>query len=326
MTHGGTGDPVIRPWAYGDDEGLNELWGDAESPDAERGRLMLAPSVAQDGGAWRHCVVAEVSGVPVAAAVAVRGEIHPGRLWCYVEVAREERRRGLGRVLLGALREAVASSPWAGTRLRARVATGGSGDGFARATGFHTLQRSRLVRVLPAARGHEVLRDVWGRAGQPAGTELTREASGGVAVTHAFWDWYRAVHSWDPPADLPVGRVNRYFLADAHEVLTWRRGQDIAAFAVVYGALPAGQPSPEDPDGETPDEAGRPDLEVLVGQSPDDPSVRAVRLLLGQVLALHRGPVVVEVDESATGPWQVTEVLLGSGLAELVGETLVVGD
>ena len=39
-------------------------------------------------------------------------------------------------------------------------------------------------------------------------------ATGSVELTSALWNFYRRAHEWDVPAEVGLGKVNRYFLSD----------------------------------------------------------------------------------------------------------------
>jgi GNAT superfamily N-acetyltransferase len=320
---------TVRPWREGDDLRLLEVWPDPESPQVTAFRGALRPD---DDAPWSRTVVAEDSGVPIAAGTVYESPVHPRRLWAFVEVAPERRGEGVGRALLERLRTEAAGSPSGVRALRTKSAPGSSGERFARAAGLEPVQESRVVRVAAGALPLQPLRE------QPDGSPAQAVedlATGSVELTRALWEFYRAVHEWDEPAELPVGRVNQLFLSDAahafgalvlrNGVSAGERGR-ISAFAVSYrpvelDAAPAAAPA------DAPGEAPGPDPEdapanVLLGWAPEDPAAGSS---LEQLLALlaHRRPVQFQVDASMAPLIAVVENLLASGVATVV-ETAVV--
>ncbi|WP_077489130.1 GNAT family N-acetyltransferase [Sinomonas mesophila] len=363
-----------RPWRQGDDQLLIQLWGDPEGPAAAQFRGALAPDadpVAHDGGrhdggrpdggrpdgvgghapasgVWRRCVVAEDEGIPVAAGVVFSSALHPERLWAYVEVARDHRRRGVGTEILRRLREAAAAAPSSGTagdgtasngtagngtaggaRLRSKVPAGSAGEAFAAARGFGVLQRSRQVVVSPGALRLPVLGD-----GTDAGDTkpLVEDlATGSVELSDAVGRYYTAVHAWDPPAPLSVGRAQQLFLSDAagaHGAVVLR---EPAASAFGTGVFPSKKgrlrafavsyAGPSAAAGEEPSEVMLGHEVRLGGGEAED----AVRGLLALIAYQH--PVRLEVDDSMAALAAVVAPLLADGRAWQAGpETLVVGD
>ena len=98
-----------REWREGDDLALLEIWGDPDTFQAGQFRgALTASSDGADGTPWRRTIVAEDVqdgvGIPVAAGVVYEANLHPERLWSYVEVARDHRRSGIGATLLTMLR------------------------------------------------------------------------------------------------------------------------------------------------------------------------------------------------------------------------------
>ena len=345
-------DLSYRPWRAGDDELLLQLWGDAEGAAAEQFRGALAPDAdpgAYDGGGepaaasgvWRRCVVAEDQGIPVAAGVVFSSALHPERLWAYVEVARDHRRQGVGSEILNRLREAAAAAPSSvrggdggagdahGVRLRSKVPAGGAGEAFAAARGFGPLQRSRQIVVSPGALRLPVLGDGTD-AGDPK--PLVEDlATGSVELSDAVGRYYTAVHAWDPPAPLSVGRAQQLFLSDAagaHGAVVLREpaasafGAGVSpskkgrlrAFAVSYAGPSAAA-------GEEPSEVllGH---EVRLGAADAEDAVRGLLALIA-----YQHPVRLEVDDSMAALAAVVDPLLADGRARQSGpETLVVGD
>jgi GNAT superfamily N-acetyltransferase len=325
---------AYRPWRTGDDQTLLQVWGDAEGPAAEQFRGELAPDAgADDGGTWRRCVVAEDEGIPVAAGVVYASALHPGRLWAYVEVARDHRRQGVGTELLRRLREAALTAPGGARPLRTKAVAGSSGEGFARASGFGLLQRSRHLVVRPGA----LKLPVFGDGSEQQSSQLVQDlATGSVELSDAVGRYYTSVHAWDPPEPLSVGKAQQLFLSDASGahgaivlrapvasafgsgVATAKKGR-LRAFAVSY-ASPAAGAVAADGDGEP--------TEVLLGHDPDldgDDARDAVRGLLALIAYQH--PVVLEVDDSMEALRAAVDPLLETGAAQQLGpDTIILGD
>ena len=316
-----------RPWRAGDDQTLLQIWGDAEGPAVEQFRGELAPdSGAGDGTAWRRCVVAEDQGLPVAAGVVYESALHPDRLWAYVEVARDHRRGGVGTELLRRLREAALTAPGGAKPLRTKADDGGSGHAFALASGFGLLQRSRQVVVRPGS----LRLPVFGDGSEEQSSQLVQDlATGSVELSDAVGRYYAAVHTWDPPAPLSVGKAQQLFLSDAsgaHGAVVLRapamsafgssapagRKGRLRAFAVSY-ASPASADEP---------------TEVLLGHDPAldaDDARDAVRGLLALIAYQH--PVQLEVDDSMDSLRAAVDPLLASGQATQIGrDTVILGD
>ncbi|WP_422936093.1 GNAT family N-acetyltransferase [Sinomonas sp. P47F7] len=323
-----------RPWRAGDDQTLLQIWGDAEGPAAEQFRGELAPDA--DEGVWRRCVVAEDQGIPVAAGVVYTSALHPERLWAYVEVARDHRRRGVGAALLRRLREAALTAPGGITPLRTKAADGTVGQAFALASGFVPLQRSRHVIVRPGT----LKLPVFGDGTEQQSSQLVQDlATGSVELSDAVGRYYTSVHAWDPPAPLSVGKAQQLFLSDAagaHGAVVLRARASSAfgpaapatkkgrlrAFAVSYASPLAVEPVLGSTHG------GEQPTEVLLGHDPAldaDDARDAVRGLLALVAYQH--PVLLEVDDSMEALRAAVEPLLAAGLAAQAGpDTVILGD
>ncbi|OMH31265.1 GNAT family N-acetyltransferase [Tersicoccus sp. Bi-70] len=299
---------TYRPWAEGDDLELLQILGDASHPALAGGRALLRPA---SESPFVRTIVAEDDGVPVAAGVVSEASVHPERLWIYVEVARERQREGIGSTLLAMLKQETGAAPV--QRLRAKVELGSPGASFAASAGFGPLQRSQVVVVKPQALplvplhedGSQVIEDL---------------ATGSVELTTALWDFYRAVHQWDPPAELSVGRVNQLFLgeaAGAHGAVVLRTKGAITAFAISYAPAPPDNPALDAPENEPTD--------VLLGY---DTTAHNPSFALSQLLALLVAsyPVALEVDESMGDLADLLAPLVADGRAEVVQETLIVAD
>ncbi|CEA07591.1 hypothetical protein BN1051_00908 [Arthrobacter saudimassiliensis] len=297
-----------REWREDDDLALLQLWGDPETPQAAQFRAMLRPSSNEP---WSRCIVAEDDGVPVAAGVVYETSLHPDRLWAYVEVARDNRRAGLGSTLLAMLRREAEAAPSGARKLRAKVEPGSAAEAFARAAGLAEIQRSRVV-VLDAGRIKlPVFQD-------DAGPQLEEAATGSVELTRAVADFYNAVHGWDR-AEMSVGRAQQMLLGDAAGASgavvlrdrPGRQGGRIAAFAISYTHERTDDPA-----------------DVLVGYDTTLPPSEAEAALESLLAMLaHQYPVQLEVDGSMTALAGLVERLEQFGAARQAGEaTLILSD
>lgn len=315
---------TLRPWQEGDDLALLEIWHDAENPQVEAFRAALRPDGTEP---WSRTLVAEHQGIPVAAGTIYETSLHNQRLWAYLEVAPEHRRRGLGHQLLTALQELAQDAPSGITALRTKALPGSDGLAFAEALGLKQIQRSRTVKILPGSfppvplQQDEAERDL---------QSIEDLATGSVELTQKVWDFYRRAHRWDPPAEVPLGYVNRTFLseeADAFGALVLRddivrakregRKGNIIAFAISYKTLTeelAGSAQAEDHA-----------TELFLGYDFDYPGAREAIMQLLSVLA-YQYPVVVEVDDSMEDLATMVDHLLKTGAAQLLSETLVLAN
>jgi len=294
----------FREWREDDDLTLIQLWGDPETGEAAHFRSVLRPSANEP---WSRCIVAEDDGVPVAAGVVYETSLHPDRLWAYIEVARDNRRAGLGSTLLGMLRKEAENAPSGVTKLRAKVAPDTPGAAFAAAAGMEPIQRARAVIVEPGKLKLPVFED--------HGPQLEEAATGSVELTRAVADFYNAVHDWDR-ADMGIGRAQQMLLHEAtgasgavvlrdkpkHE------GGKIAAFAVSYTSERTDAPA-----------------DVLLGWDTtleESEAEAAVESLLAMLA--YQYPVQLEVDDSMTALVRVLERLLAAGAARQDGpDTLI---
>lgn len=341
-----------REWRDGDDLALLEIWGDPDTAQARQFRGALAVSSnGRDGSPWRRCVVAEDVidgvGIPVAAGVVYEASLHPERLWCYIEVARDHRRAGIGASLLTMLRREAEHAPSGVTRLRAKVEPGTAGAAFAEAFGLAPIQRSRLVVVEPGALRLPVFpaKDDGGAAsGENARSDVVMDlATGSVELTDVVGRYYTSIHGWDSPGVLSLGQVQKLFLDEltgAHGAIVLRAQPEsafgsgvaptkkgrIRAFAVSYAA-------PADPDAAPHADAAAGSgsdtpTDVFVGHEPSldaNDAAEAVRDMLALIAYQH--PVMLELDDSMAALRAAVEPLLESGKARLAGsETLVVSD
>lgn len=315
----------IRPFSEGDDLALGEILHDAATPAEHVARNLFRPDGEQP---LTRAVVATIDNteVVVGAAAIAESPAHPHRAWVHVEVATEDRRRGVGRALLDAVRERVAGTSLEGLPLRARVSPGSDGQAAARAAGFHDLFRTRVVRVEPGT-----------LAGLGAGREadFTVTATGSVVLTQLFGEWYAGVNRVDPAAEMSVGAVNRRFLSEqtgAHGAAILRRDGVPAGFAVSY-AEPytvdeESAPSEEDEypateltlaslfDARRPGAAG---AGAIDRESPEFQKALGDAAVLLASLSLET-PVVVEVTSEMPVVTELVDGLLESGQASVLYE------
>lgn len=332
-------DVVLRPWRAGDDLALLEVWGDPANAQQHQDRAMLAEDADTP---WRRTLVAEAGGVPVAAGVVYASSLHPRRLWLYVETATAERRRGIGRALVAALRGLAADAHATGAvpapalkarfakdalvpgvvaedgvdpeAVRAQTAALAAGtEAFLTAEGFTPVQRSRRVAIAPGAIGLPDVRD----EEHPDGVVLEEAATGSVELTRAVAAFYDAVHAWDP-SEMSVGAAQQLLLGPATGAAgavvlrdaAKAEGGRIRAFAVSY--TPERQDSPAD---------------VLVGWDPaldEEDALQAVADLLALLVAQH--PVQIEVDEAMAPLERIVDGLIGGGAARTLVDTYVFVD
>jgi GNAT superfamily N-acetyltransferase len=313
---------TLRPWAEGDDLLLLQTWGDPSDPQQHQDRTLLRPS--HDGGpgtgtsdGWVRCLVAEDDGVPVAAGVVSTSRVHPRRLWFYAETAPPARHRGIGSMLLNALRaEADVAVETTGTvELKTRVAVGHDGtvppgaeatQRFLAGHGFREVQRSRRVVVGPGVLAPPELAE--------GGMTLEEAATGSVELTQAVSVFYQAVHDWDP-AEMTVGRAQQLLLgpqtgASGAVVLRNRPKADggtITAFAISY----------------TPERTEDP-TDVLIGWDPELAAADA-EFAGGTLLAMLTAqyPVQVEVDDAMTALTPMLDQLVATGHARVLLDTRI---
>ncbi|QOR72238.1 GNAT family N-acetyltransferase [Ruania alkalisoli] len=307
---------TFRPWREGDEVAAATAFGAPDTPQANLDRPLLGPD-AEDP--WRRCLVAEIDGQVIGAAAVSEARLHPDRLWVYVEVASDHRRRGIGSELVQRLRE-VASPSGVGA-IRARYTAGNTAaEGFAAALGLTQVHRSRQVMVQPGALDVPVF--------GPTGPALEDLATGSVELTKLVVAFYDATHaSWDR-SEMTLGRAQDLLLAPqtgARGAIVLRdraksSGGTILAFAVSYdppvldpddpGTVPAVPTSDEAP------------TQVLLGYDTglaEERSRAAVRQVLAMLAA--RYPVQVEVDDAMTPLAAVIDDLLVIGSATIVTET-----
>jgi hypothetical protein len=176
---------------------------------------------------------------------------------------------------------------------------------------------------------------VFGDGSEEQSSQLVQDlATGSVELSDAVGRYYTAVHGWDPPASLSVGKAQQLFLSEAtgaHGAVVLRapaqsafgggvpatkRGR-LRAFAVSYAS-----PSEASAHGD-----GEP-AEVLLGHNPDLDAADArdaVRGLLALIAYQH--PVLLEVDDSMDALRATVDPLLEAGFATQQGpDTLILGD
>ncbi|GAA2101599.1 MULTISPECIES: GNAT family N-acetyltransferase [Brevibacterium] len=354
----------LRRWADGDDRALAQVLPDAGSPAQLAARALLR--VPGDEPLTRT-VVAEVNAdgpgpsVVVGAAAVAESPAHPQRAWVHVEVAPEERGRGLGRALLEAVVAEAAGTALAGLGLRARVLAGeGVGEAFARAVGFTELFSTRIVRIDAGALG---------LAGADRIEDMQVIDTGSVALTRAFAQWYARTSAADPAAEMTLGQVNARFLspaAGAHGAALWRpageddpaREQDInrravTAFAVSFaredaeagdggpgpgrngaagtagsGAAPGTAAAEHAPFADlTPEEWASPALSAAGGEDATELTAGSVNGDPQDLRALLgrlsvEMPLVLEVTSEMETETAVVETLLDAGSAAVLAEYL----
>lgn len=315
---------TLRPWHEGDTLALLEYWNDPENRQVAAFRSSFTSG---SESPFSRTLVAEHQGVPVAAGAIYETDLHPNRLWCYIEVAPDHRRTGLGTLILQALKDAAVSAPSGISALRTKVEPESTGLNFALARGFTAAQRSRMVRIEAGAVPSVPLRQDDSERITQAIEDL---ATGSVELTQNFWDFYRAVHTWDTPADLAIGRINRLFLSDEAEALgavvlrddilraqaNGKKG-DIIAFAVSYRPIEvdAGQMPVSEDDA----------TEITIGYRVGHPGAReAIMQLLSVLTASY--PVQIEVDDSMEDLAVLIDQLVKMGAAFVTSETLVLVD
>ncbi|AOS63204.1 GNAT family N-acetyltransferase [Actinoalloteichus hymeniacidonis] len=173
----------LRPWTVDDAPALAGVIASGEQDVLwAQGRALLGPQ--RDGEHWRRTIVAEIDGTVVGMGALLSPRFHPRRLWVYVEVRPDQRRRGIGTAIFTALRELGAAD---GRPLRAKVRPGGPSAGFAWALGLQRLLIDSEIRGLRADRFPRP--EGFGRAVALDDPRLAR----------AFRDFYVAAHPTDPP-------------------------------------------------------------------------------------------------------------------------------
>lgn len=338
-----TGSVSIRPWRDGDDRALAQVLPDPGSPAQFAARALLREP---GESPITRTVVAVVDSVVVGAAALAASPAHPGRAWVHVEVAPEERRRGVGSALLEAAAAEAPGTALEGLGLRTRiVADDPEAGAFAHARGFTDLFTTRIVLIDAGALGS---------AGLERAEDLQVIDTGSVALTQAFAGWYERVNALDPAAPMSIGQVNTRFLSEAagaHGAALWRpdtqrdgvegAGADInkrpvTAFAVSYAQKPAedaaeaqaagGQePTPGSlaADGGSAGADGEQVFSVTGGEDATELTIGSVD---GEVQDLRSlvarlsvdTPVVVEVTDAMETESALVEELLGSGNARIL--------
>lgn len=298
---------TVRPWTEGDDLRLLEVWGDPENSMHHQDRSLLRPS---SNTPWSRCIVAEASGVPVAAATMFRSSLHPDRLSFYVEVAPEHRRRGVAAQLLQILEAEVPNCDV--QSLKARCAKGSAAQCFLKDSGFRKVQHSREVIIHPDSLP---VPDV-----ENLPIDLEEIATGSVELTQLVADFYNTVHDWDR-AEMTLGRAQQMLLS----------AESGATGAVVLRSTAEVDSTDEEASGPilafaisyTPERTDAP-ADVLMGWDPkldQEHAEHAVMQLLGLVAARH--PVSVEVDDSMAPLKRITDVLGEQDAAEIDFEALI---
>lgn len=325
-----TGSVAIRPWRDGDDRALAQVLPDPGSPAQLAARALLREP---GESPLTRTLVAVVDSVVVGAAAIAASPAHPGRAWVHVEVAPEERRRGVGSALLEAAAAEAAGTSLDGLGLRTRiVADDPEAGAFAQARGFTDLFTTRIVLIDAGALGAE---------GLERAEDLQVIDTGSVALTQAFAGWYERVNALDPAAPMSIGQVNTRFLSEAagaHGAALWRpdtqrdgvdgAGADInrrpvTAFAVSYAQkaaedaeVQAAEASvvPEDDDHVFALSGGEDATELTIGSV--DGEVQDLRSLVARLSV--DTPVVVEVTDAMETESALLEELLASGSGRIL--------
>ena len=320
-----TGSVSIRPWRDGDDRALAQVLPDPGSPAQLAARALLREP---GESPITRTVVAVVDSVVVGAAALAASPAHPGRAWVHVEVAPEERRRGVGSALLEAAAAEAPGTALEGLGLRTRiVADDPEAGAFAHARGFTDLFTTRIVLIDAGALGS---------AGLERAEDLQVIDTGSVALTQAFAGWYERVNALDPAAPMSIGQVNTRFLSEAagaHGAALWRPDVDgdgadinkrpVTAFAVSYAQKPAEDADvqaaeasvvPEDDDHVFAVSGGEDATELTIGSV--DGEVQDLRSLVARLSV--DTPVVVEVTDAMETESALVEELLGSGNARIL--------
>ncbi|MEJ7659288.1 MAG: GNAT family N-acetyltransferase [Hymenobacter sp.] len=154
------------------------MWGATPSPRPPSSSAAPSATVEQP---WNRCIIATDQGVPCCG-LCLRCRAASDRLWCYLGLAEDHRRRGVGSTLLTMLQHEAAASPTGITALRSKVTPGTTGAAFAEPSPG-ALQRSRLVVV--EARGPR-----GATFDDPAGPQLEEAATGSVELTRALATFY----------------------------------------------------------------------------------------------------------------------------------------
>lgn len=264
----------IREWQDGDDLRLLEIFGDPASAQQHYDRTMLGHATQDPFGV---CLVAEDDGVPVAAGAIRAQAIHPQRMWCFIETAPLQRRRGIATHLLNQL---VDRTP-TGTELKARSVSGDEAtSAWLQAHGFGQIQRSQRVVV---AAGSFDAPDI----------EVAQLATGSVELSKIAAEYYNATHQWDP-TNLSITQAQQLLLAPqtgAQQAFVTRQDDQIAAFAIAYPGPVVNV------------------VDVFIGYaSPQAETPEHVKALLATVGA-HRS-LAIDIDNSTT----VTNELLGQAI------------
>lgn len=309
---------TVRPYSAGDDLALNNILSDPSNPAHHVLRSLVRDD--SDTTPVTRTVVAEVAdGVLVGVAVCAESPAHPKRAWFHTEVAREldpEEAAQVTRQLTQALAEAVQGTALEGLPLRTRVATDAEVP-----AGFTELFRTRIVQIETLALGG---------LGADRLDDFTVTATGSVALTQAFSQWYTGVNRADPVAQMSIGEFNRRFLSEAtgaYGAAMFKRDGHVNAFAVSY-------PPQGDQDGSGTD--SNPATELTVGVMADAQDPQPAResaeyqAALGDAGALIArlstdSDVVVEVTSEMPVLSELMDGLLKAGKARVLYEYVTLG-
>lgn len=200
----------LRPFAIEDESALACLIDDDSDPLwVAQGHRLHGP--ARDGERWRRTLLADSDGRLVGAGTIARNRIHPGRYNLAIEVAAPYRRRGIGGVLLAALRELRPEPLPLATKLRE---SDPAAMAFLRTGGGRVYQRCPAVRPIPAS---AEITDWCRHQLAPTGTELVSPAGvSQMKLAEFFGHQYLWMHEqWSPADPGPLRELAQDMVAEA---------------------------------------------------------------------------------------------------------------
>jgi GNAT superfamily N-acetyltransferase len=217
----------LRPWTESDAAPVaGLLTPDSDPLWAAQGHLLHGP--ARDGERWRRTLVAHEANRVVGAGTVAANPVHGGRYSCAIEVAHDQRRRGIARTLLTALRELRPEPlPLAGKIREADPVAWP----FGQAMGARVYQRCRCPRL--DLTSSELA--TWRRETPATDAELSsmsrlsREQAAAL-----FEEQYRWVHQEWSPVTSPqwLRQISAATVAEADleaSSCAWRDGRVVAA-------------------------------------------------------------------------------------------------
>lgn len=215
------------------DEGVltpEELFGSAAHWTIAEGRRWWEPADCELSASFALADGGQV----VAMAGAFRPVLHHERLWAFVEVTQQARRRGLGSHAVAELRNRLPT----GARLRCKVAPDSPAEVFARRHGLRPIQATKTVRVHLDA------------IGDSSGIGRFSIDAAPAEAVDAWRRYYTAGHAWDPPSEQPLTFWRGSMGAADDTVLTWPAEPPFRGLAIVGpgGAWTGGSVHRDDPD------------------------------------------------------------------------------